>query len=175
MRAIDTPAGTHGHARTCVCCAKARSMHTRAYTHTHTHTHTHVRALTHTHTRLSTKITHAHPRLRSSFHFSRYLYNLSQCTHRAAVLGACVITDQSHVATSCYCPRCQCQTRHKCVALPACARGSSLINHTSCTRGHKLLLSTSQRESLCPRRPQHAWPQADPPLPQGNPPGWSPG
>ena len=51
MRAIDTPAGTHGHARTCVCCAKARSMHTRAYTHTHTHTHTHtcVHSRTHIH------------------------------------------------------------------------------------------------------------------------------
>ena len=142
MRAIDTPAGTHGHARTCVCCAKARSMHVHTRRYTHAHTHTCERALTHTHTRLSTKITHAHARVRTCVNFSRCLYHLSQCKHRAAVLRACVITDQSHVATSGYCPRCQCQTSHNCVALPACARASSLINHTWCTRGHKLLLST---------------------------------
>ena len=95
------------HAHASAAQKHAACAHTRIYTHARTHTHTCERALTHTHTRLSTKITHAHARVRTSVNFSRCPHHLSQCTHRAAVLRACVITDQSHVATSCYCPRCQ--------------------------------------------------------------------
>ena len=88
------------HTRTCThmrLLRKSTQLHVHTRRYTHAHTHTCERALTHTHTRLSTKITHAHARVRTCVNFSRCLYHLSQCTRRAAVLRACVITDQSHV------------------------------------------------------------------------------